>query len=316
MPGSGLSLGVSHPRRTALGAACGAGAGALWGLVFLAPELVRDFSPLHLTAGRYLAYGLLSWLLLVPSWPSTKAQLGRVEFRALLVLALVGNLIYYALLATAVQTGGIAMTSLVIGFLPVVVTVIGSREAGAVTLRRLLPSLVLSLAGTLCIGWQAFSIPSPEMRWRFLLGFASAVGALLSWTWFAIANRRWLLRLDKLAPQTWNLLTGVATALWASLLAPLLWLLGATPRSSTQWLRLGAVSLGVAFLASIVGNALWNRMSRLLPLTLVGQMVLFETIFALLYGFLWEHRFPTSWETLAFLLVCSSVVACFRAHQS
>lgn len=31
----------------------GAGAGALWGLVFPAPELIRTFSPLHLTIGRY-----------------------------------------------------------------------------------------------------------------------------------------------------------------------------------------------------------------------------------------------------------------------
>ncbi|WP_369346087.1 hypothetical protein [Asaia platycodi] len=40
-----------------LGVLCGAGAGALWGLVFLAPELARDFPPLDLAAGRYLAYG-------------------------------------------------------------------------------------------------------------------------------------------------------------------------------------------------------------------------------------------------------------------
>lgn len=40
------------------------------------------------------------------------------------------------LLANAVQLGGIAMTSLVIGFLPVAVTIIGSRDPGAVPLRR------------------------------------------------------------------------------------------------------------------------------------------------------------------------------------
>lgn len=49
-----------------VGVACGAGAGALWGLVFLAPELVRDFSPLQLSIGRYLCYGALAVLLLAP----------------------------------------------------------------------------------------------------------------------------------------------------------------------------------------------------------------------------------------------------------
>ncbi|MDT9096858.1 EamA/RhaT family transporter, partial [Escherichia coli] len=64
-------------------------------------------------------------------------------------------------------------------------------------------------------------------------------------------------------------------------------------RTATEWLTFGGVCLAVALLASILGNALWNRMSRLLPLTLVGQMILFETLFALLCGFLWEQRWPT-----------------------
>lgn len=42
-----------------VGILCGMGAGALWGLVFLAPELVRAFGPLELTLGRYLSYGAM-----------------------------------------------------------------------------------------------------------------------------------------------------------------------------------------------------------------------------------------------------------------
>ena len=44
------------------------GAGALWGLVFLAPEIVPGFSPLEQAVGRYLAYGLMSVLLVAPRW--------------------------------------------------------------------------------------------------------------------------------------------------------------------------------------------------------------------------------------------------------
>ncbi|MNE64869.1 hypothetical protein D3C80_1603070 [compost metagenome] len=56
-------------------------------------------------------------------------------------------------------------------------------------------------------------------------------------------------------------------------------------------------------------------MSRLLPLTLVGQMILFETLFALLYGFLWEGRGPTIVEVLAICSVVLSVILCMRAHR-
>ena len=69
-------------------------------------------------------------------------------------------------------------------------------------------------------------------------------------------------------------------------------------------------------LASLVGNSLWNRASRLLPLTLVGQMILFETLFALIYGWLWEGRWPTLLEVAALTFVVLSVLSCLAVHSS
>lgn len=106
------------------------------------------------------------------------------------------------------------------------------------------------------------------------------------------------------------MVTGAQTLL----LIPVSLLIDDTTHSPTAWSQFAVVSIGVAVLASIVGNALWNRMSQLLPLTLVGQMILFETLFALLYGFLWEGRLPTVPEAMAFVLVVASVTSCIRAH--
>ena len=50
------------------GVASGLGAGAMWGLVFLAPKFAPEASPLLLTAGRYLAYGLIAVVLIAPRW--------------------------------------------------------------------------------------------------------------------------------------------------------------------------------------------------------------------------------------------------------
>ncbi|MBL8265087.1 MAG: hypothetical protein JNL55_01855, partial [Steroidobacter sp.] len=49
--------------------------------------------------------------------------------------------------------------------------------------------------------------------------------------------------------------------------------------------------------------------------TLVGQMILFETLFSLIYGLFWERRFPTSLESAAFVLVVLSVLSCLAAHR-
>lgn len=300
---------------TLLGIGCGIAAGALWGLVFLAPELARDFTPLQLAAGRYLAYGLFAAVLVVPRWRGLWAGLGRAEGWALVRLSLLGNILYYALLATAVQVGGMAMTSLVIGFLPVAVTLIGSRDQDAVPIRRLVPSLVLGAAGILCIGWDSLGGAASGPRTAQMLGLACAVGALVSWTAYAVGNSRWLGRLHHVSAHDWSLLTGVVTGLLAVVLAVPAFLMGQDHHDTGAWLHFTGVVAGVAIFASIVGNALWNRMSRLLPLTLTGQMILFETLFALLYGFLWEQRLPTVMEIAAIVCVIGSVLTCVAVHR-
>ncbi|MCZ2097861.1 MAG: DMT family transporter [Anaerolineae bacterium] len=205
------------------------------------------------------------------------------------------------------------MTSLVIGFLPVAVTIIGSGEHGAVALRKLLPSLILCAVGAACIGWQALAAPSAEPAGRRMVGLLCAIGALASWT--ARGGQHALphpaaARSVRLEP-----LTGIVTGAQSLILIPLALVFEATRHGSGEWARFAAVSVGVAVLASIVGNALWNRMSRLLPLTLVGQMILFETLFALAYGLLWERRLPTPLEVAALAAVVASVLACLAAHR-
>ena len=304
----------SFPGATARGVLAGAGAGALWGLVFLAPELAAGFGPLQLSIGRYLCYGAASVALIAPRLRAVLAALKRREWLSLAWLALTGNIVYYIFLAAAVQSGGAALTSLVMGFLPVLVTVIGSRDHGAVPLTRLLPSLLLCVAGGVCIGWQALAAPSSAATADRLLGLGYAVCALASWTTFAVANVRCLSR-TRLSIHEWNLLTGLLTGGLAMLLVPISVFMDDWSRPATEWLVLAGTSTGVALLASILGNALWNRASRLLPLTLVGQMILFETLFALLYAFAWEGRLPTALEVGAFGLITTGVVSCLSAHR-
>ena len=306
---------VSSRGPAGLGIICGAGAGALWGLVFLAPALVRDFSPMLLTIGRYLAYGITSVVLIAPNWRRISRQITLRDWLALAGLSLAGNTLYYLLLSNAVQLGGIPMTSLVIGFLPVLVTIVGSRDSGAVPLGRLWPSLLLCVAGAMCIGWQGIMAPAAGFGRAPLIGLLCAIGALVSWTIYAVGNSKALQRLTTVTAQEWNLLTGVVTGAQSVLLVPAAFILGLGNHSGAAWLQFAAVSAGVALLASIAGNALWNTMSRLLPLTLVGQMILFETLFALLYGFAWERRLPTGLETAASVLVVLSVASCISTHR-
>lgn len=303
-----------------LGTLSGLGAGAFWGLVFLAPKVAGDFSPLQLSAARYLAYGVIAVALLLPRWRAVCQAIGKAEWIALVWLSLLGNIIYYLFVAASVQMAGVAAASLILGCVPVVVTVVGSRESGAVPLRALVPSLVLAVAGVGLIGWEALSAEPAGGRsaeggpWEQLIGILCAFAGLASWSAYAVWNSRWLARLSHVSSHEWSLLTGVVTGALALVLAVPAFASGAGDHVSEDWLRFWGINAAVALGASVIGNGLWNRASRLLPMTMMGQMIIFETLFALAYGFLWAQRWPTVLEVLACVCLVSAVLWSASSH--
>lgn len=298
------------------GIANGVASGALWGLVFLAPAVLTDFSPLQLAASRYLVYGLIAAILLLPRWPALRAHIGKVEWKALTWLSLLGNLVYFVLLSICVQWSGGASAALIVGMVPVLVAVVGAREPGAVPLSRLAPALALCVAGVVLMGVEAMASSHVQTSSaQRLTGLLCGVGALLSWTAYSIGNTRWLAKVPAVSGHDWSLLTGVATGALALLLAPLAFAGGGQGHSGGQWLGFWAMATAVAVFASILGNACWNRASRALPLTLGGQMIVFETLFGLVYGFVWQQRWPLPLEILAALCLVAGVIWSAAAHR-
>ncbi|MEX3630035.1 MAG: DMT family transporter [Burkholderia sp.] len=283
-------------------------AGALWGMVFLVPRLLADISPLVLSADRYTMYGLVSAPVALPTARSLLAR-----------LAIVGNLGYYMLLPSAVHLIGIAPTSLIIGVLPVTVTFAGLRDADAVPLRRLALPLALVAAGIVAINIDLFTSSAAHATSILdrLAGIACAIGALASWTWYAVANARYLRRHHHFDGNEWSALWGIVTGLVGALawlvLAVLLAGSVAMPAPG-GWPLFWLLNLGLAIGASWLGNGLWNVASKRLPLTLTGQLIVFETVFAMLYGFVFESRLPRGLEIAALALLLAGVYGAVRQH--
>lgn len=301
-----------------LGVACGVGAGALWGLVFLAPKLVPEASPAAMAAGRYLAYGALALMLVLPRWTVATRALDRRAWWGLTWLSLCGNILYFCLLVVGVHLAGVAASALIVGMVPVAVILWGLREPGAVPVGRLIWPLMMAVAAVGLIGWEALQRPSSGhavSAGEVVLGLACALGALVAWSAYAIGNARWLARNPAVSAQDGSLLTGVVTGGLALGLVPVALLTPAPGWDGEVWSRFISISLAVALGASILGNGLWNRASQLMPLTMLGQMIVFETLFALVYGFIYEGRWPTGIEALAVVLMIVSVVWCVRAHR-
>ncbi|KJT22883.1 hypothetical protein SEEH3374_25440, partial [Salmonella enterica subsp. enterica serovar Heidelberg str. RI-11-013374] len=94
-------------------------AGLMWGLIFVGPLIVPDYPALLQSMGRYLALGLIA---LPIAWlgRTRLRQLTRKDWSTALPLTLMGNVIYYACLASAIQRTGAPVSTMIIGTLPVV----------------------------------------------------------------------------------------------------------------------------------------------------------------------------------------------------
>ncbi|WP_322104088.1 DMT family transporter [Paraburkholderia sp. J41] len=297
-------------------------AGALWGTVFVVPRQLAEFSPLLLSSGRYVMYGLVSLAALVPMLRRVWPRLTRADLVALVKLALMGNVLYYLFLASAIHLVGIAPASLIVGVLPVTVTLLGRRDHGAVPLARLVWPLAMIAAGIVCINVDVFTASGNAASHASVLtriaGLGCAVGALVCWTWFAVENARYLHRNAHFSGNEWSVLWGVVTGalggvLWLAVLAlPSGWVQDAVP--AARWTTFWQLNLVLAIGASWLGNGLWNAAAKRLPLTLSGQMIVFETLFALLYGFLYDHRLPRALEMAAIALLVAGVSGSVRQH--
>ena len=303
------------------GIVCGLLAGAFWGAVFIVPVLLPDFSPLELMVGRYVCYGALAAGLMLPRLLPLLRRLRRSDWLAMLRQALAGNVVYYLLLAYGVKLAGVAATSLIIGLLPLSVTIVGRKDHGALPLRQLaLPLLVVAL-GIACINLDIFShaggAGGASLAHK-LAGVLCAIGALACWSWYALDNARFLKRHAHFSSVEWAMLYGLASGVIALIVGAVMLALqqasGADDAPTRDWPRFWLVCLLLALGASVVGNYLWNLASRLVPVTLSGQLILSETLFALLYGFVYAQRMPRPLEWAAMLLLTAGVLWSVQRH--
>ena len=69
--------------------------------------------------------------------------------------------------------------------------------------------------------------------------------------------------------------------------------------------------VGSAWAAGI----LWNIASQRLSVSLCGQLIVSETLFALLYSFWWDRAWPGALQWAAAVLFTLGILASIRAHR-
>ena len=291
------------------GILAGLAAGALWGLVFVAPRMVPELSSVDLTAGRFISYGALSFALLLLVRQSVKPTLNQA-FSAL-GLSVLGFTGYYLLLVFAIRDAGTSVPSLIIGTIPLSMMLLG--KPASLRWAALLPGLALTLLG-LALMMQAEAHVSTQGQdfWR---GVAFALASMVCWTAFGLLNATWLKKHPNISATTWANWLGVATGLGALGL----WM-AAGSDANVLLAQQNRVQAALVCIATGVGSAwlatiLWNIASQRLSASLCGQLIVSETLFALLYSFFWDGQWPTPLQALACVLFVMGILASIKAHR-
>ena len=299
--------------RLATGIAFALAAGLAWGLVFVTPVLLPDYSPAMLTFGRYLAFGMVALPL---AWRDrgTLSRLSRADWIEALKLAIVGNVLYYLALSWAIQLAGVPLPTMIIGTLPVVIAVCANLSRRDVAWKRLALPLLLIAAGIACVHgseWQrlgAGSLSTSGLGWGMVLASA----ALVCWTWYPLRNAAWVQANPQVGSGTWATAQGLATlpmallGMSAYMLMTGTWA-GDAPWGPRPWTYAGLM-LAIGLLSSWLGTLCWNRASSLLPTSLVGQLIVFETLAAMAYGFMHRATWPQPWDWAGIAFLVAGVV--------
>lgn len=305
------------PSSRLTGILAGLGAGALWGVVFVAPRLLPGFTALEITSGRYVAYGAVA--LLVGWWfRRALARLRASDWWAVLGLSLLGNTGYYFLLSASIQRAGTEVPTLIIGTIPVWVMLLG-KPAG-LKWSSLGPGLLLTMAGLALMLWQPAhnAQNATQAATGYWLGVGLALLSLVSWTAFAILNARWLQKHPHLEAAAWNNALGLVTAASALAAYAVASTLGAADATGGADRSMGLFVLVCLFTglgSSWLAGWWWNVASQRLPTSLSGQLIVSETVFALIYSFAWDGRWPHAAQAVAAACFIGGILLSIRAHR-
>lgn len=294
-----LPTATDDARRVSIGMASLLVTFSLWGMVIVAPTVAGDVPSTLLAGARYVVHGAASLLLL----QRVGASLDSARWRRATLHAATGFVGYYGLLTVAVRTGGATLVVVTMAASPVVYLLAG--RPGVQLRRLLLPAAAIVGGGILATVDGPLADVSGTAALATVLLVAVAVGM---WTWYGLDNAR-VVRSPDVDLTQWTAMTGVAAGMLA--LPLLAFGLTQTPPSATV---LSPTNIGVVLALGLgcttIANRTWNGASRRLSPSIIGPLLVVETVFALAYVHLLDGRVPDARTLLGELLLVGGAAAC------
>lgn len=292
----------------------------IWGFIYVVPLFLEGFTAIEVALGRYLCYGVISVILLLKCLYKNTCRYPLSIWLKAFFLALISSLGYYTWVVLSLRYADPAVSALILGVAPITIAFYGNWKEKTCSFKSLIaPSLFIF------IGLVLINLPhlNDEGSSSHLFGLFCCFLALTTWTWYVIDNSKFLRKNPELKSSDWTTLNGVATLFWGAVLAITLALFFQdelhidkyiAPSPELWQFIIGSIVLG--FACSWLGAYLWNKACLHLPVSLAGQLTVFETIFGVLYIYAFYQTYPPPMEFLGMALFLIAIVYGVRAFST
>lgn len=224
---------------------------------------------------------------------------------------------YYTLVILALRYSSPAVCALILGIHPITIAFYGNWQQKETSHKNLILPSLLILVGLVLVNIPHI-LTSPSSTY-YMLGLLFSFLALLIWSWHVVSNARFLKHHPKVRAGDWATMIGVATLFWVVIIAIILVSFFSNQLHLAQhflvqreFIRfvVGSAILGV--LCSWVGTFFWNQAIVRLPVSLAGQLTIFETIFGILFIYIVSMRLPAISEMIGVVILLTTVAYCIK----
>lgn len=289
----------------------------IWGLIFVIPQYMGSFSPIEIAIGRYTFFGILSLCLLLKARLKGACNYSLSVWTKAFLLSFLSG--YYLWVVLGIRYASPEICALVLGISPVTIAFWGNWKEKEGNFKRLILPSILILIGLILINAPHIIMEeSSKYIWGLVFSFIS----LISWSAYAVYNSRYLKRNPQIVSSDWATIQGVVTFSWV-MIGCIAWsLFGGEPdlqkyltwNHDTISFYVGCAVLGL--LCSWVGAFLWNKATIHLPISLAGQLMIFETIFGVIFVYTINQQLPSLMEFSGIILLLSAVFYGIQALSS
>lgn len=299
------------------GVGCVLAACFLWGLIFVIPQTMPTFSSMEVVLGRYFFYGLISCLICLKT--GLKISNPVPVLKKAFYFSFISTFGYYTLVVFALRLAPPAICTLLVGISPICIALYGNFREQEIEYKKLFLPSVLIFVGLITMNISYFHTTSISIY--YFVGCLFSLVALVLWCWYVVANYRFLNEHPEINSESWSTIIGLVTIFWVLLVGSILYFTNQLSleryfhwNDELKGFLFGSACLG--FLCSWVGAYLWNKANLYLPVSLAGQFTVFETIFGVLFVYLFNQSMPTMIESIGIFIILFGIIFCIRSYAS